>query len=348
MIGLVLAYLFWSTHRPHLWDVSLPGVVSFNGRWVQIEQPSVQDLLTFYGPRHGATCRYEVKRMVGYTDQQRAAIEAERAIHVGSYRWILDHGRFDDWDPVLFIERLVMSRLGLVAIGGERYSLRLFTADERQDSLTVQMMEACKSLLMAPVPAHYNLSLTPDIPIFIDLPNLVPKPKHTIQGVEYEIKHSISNQGLNPHHPVTLYLKDKHPEIPADRWNRSFIWTIFNDYGCTPKQMDAFMREAGVQGPDDAHLVTLTERANRGDWPLFLETAQTDYASWPGMLKDVVILNTGAHWPGNFGSAILNNQSAAIGIYPKMVSSPVDGSVGACSGETDRFRSPRPWTRLPN
>lgn len=56
--------------------------------------------------------------MVNYTAVQQAGIEAERAIKVGSYRWINDHGRFEDWDPVRFIERLIMSKIGLVAIGG--------------------------------------------------------------------------------------------------------------------------------------------------------------------------------------------------------------------------------------
>lgn len=182
------------------------------------------------------------------------------------------------------------------------------------------MVEACKSLLMAPIPAHYAIPETRDIPVFIDHLNPLPKPKHVINGVEYDVKHSISNIGLNPYSPITAYLKEKHPEIPDERWGRSFVWTIFNDYGITPSVMDDIMRDRGLQGEGDRHLIRLAERANRGDWPKFLTHAEENWLSWPGALKDIVVLNTGAHWPGNFGSAILDSESSAIEMYPQMAS----------------------------
>lgn len=95
------------------------GVIPFEGKWVPNEKTTVEDLLTFYGPQHDAACRVDPRRLASFTESQRTALEVERALKVGSYHWMPAHGRFDEWDPVSFIERLIMSRIGLLVVGGE-------------------------------------------------------------------------------------------------------------------------------------------------------------------------------------------------------------------------------------
>lgn len=183
------------------------------------------------------------------------------------------------------------------------------------------MSYACRSLLVAPIPAHYNLTDPPDgMHLVIDKPNLIPQAKHVIDGVEYELKNEVLGHTLYWDHPITLYLKAKHPEIPAERWERPFMWSVVNDFGLNAERMDSLFVEAGLQGEDSSNLINLVTNGRRGDWTKLLQHVYSEHAPWPGILKDVMVLGTGAHWPGNFGVSILRDAGASISMYSAMAS----------------------------
>lgn len=117
-----LGYLVWSGHKGHRSYLSKApsaiGVVDFAGKWVQVQESSVEDLLNFYG-RHEPICELDPEMSEKLTEEERADLEKQRALEVGSYRWLLADGDFDAWDPIQFIERMIMSQVGFIVVGGK-------------------------------------------------------------------------------------------------------------------------------------------------------------------------------------------------------------------------------------
>ncbi|KAL7415075.1 GDSL/SGNH-like acyl-esterase family found in Pmr5 and Cas1p-domain-containing protein [Mrakia frigida] len=230
------------------------------GRWtLPSPSSSFNSISSRYGLRTPGKCFVPPSLGIDRSEAEHIKLEEERFNEVGKWEWTPSSGRpLRGWDVQEVVGRMINSPRGMVLVG---------------DSLTQQQHSSLLLLLNSHATA----------PPLLITQTFHHAPKNGT---------SLSLSRLNPSHPLVPLLRSTNPFVPLERWSEPIVSFYRHDLLLSEPELRDLLEREGVVAKGE-------------EWEEKMDSAREDFWScwkkgeqegWEGMQRDIVVLNSGAHW----------------------------------------------------